>query len=141
MIRSGNYGTYKGNEYHVTREDGNKKLEIYTHKIVKIDEPFFQCNRQGERDCYKKYVQAFELNDIYQVDTYVVGKGKKMLVLKESEDQYLVSVGYGNMDLVEYYRLKEVDRGIFHGWVNKKDVQLIENCKPVHYLDKNNGFN
>lgn len=136
MVRSGNYGIYKGNEYHVTREDGNKKLEIYTHNNSKIDKDFVQCNRQGERECYKKYVWAFELNDIYQVDTYVVGKeNKEMLVLKESEDQYLISAGYSNMDLVEYYQLKEVDRGIFHGWVNKKDVQLIEKRKPVRYLN------
>lgn len=138
MIRSGNYGQYNGNEYHVTREDGNEKLKIYTHDKNKTDDSFVMCNRPGERACYKKYIQAFELEKSYQVKNYVAGKesgDKRMLVLKESEDQYLVSADHRDRDLIVQYQLKEVERGIFHGWVDKKEVQLIENCKSVHYLD------
>ena len=138
MIRSGNYGQYNGNEYHVTREDGNEKLKIYTHDKNKTDDSFVMCNRPGERACYKKYIQAFELEKSYQVKNYVAGKesgDKRMLVLKESEDQYLVSADHRDRDSIVQYQLKEVERGIFHGWVDKKEVQLIENCKSVHYLD------
>ncbi len=136
MIRSGNYGVYKGKEYHVTREEGNKKLEIYTYDKSKTDNTFAPCNQQGERECYKRYVWDYEISKIYCVDTYAVGnENKEMLVLKELGDQYLVSVGSGDIDLARKYQWKEADQGIYHGWINKKDVQLIEKCKPVHYLD------
>lgn len=143
MIRSGNYGQYNGKEYHVTREEGKEKLKIYTHDKRKTDNTFVPCNQPGERPCYKKYVWTFELKKTYQVNSYVAGKesgDKRMLVLKESEDQYLVSADHRDRDLIVRYQLKEVERGIFHGWVDKKEVQLIENCKLVHYLDKNSGL-
>ena len=44
------------------------------------------------------------------------------------------------MDLVAQYQLKEVDSGIFHVWVNEKDMQLIENCKVIYYSNWHTGF-
>lgn len=134
MIRKGNYAKYKGLEYHLTREMESNRIKIYTHDKMKVDATFIQCNRPDEQERYRKYVQLWELEDTYSVNSYaVVEDNRKLLILKESEDKYLVSTGWNDIDLVEKYRLKEEERGVFRGWISKTGVQLVEERQHLRY--------
>ncbi len=135
MIRNGYYALYHGIEYHWTKNMNTGKMKIFTHDNEKANATFIKCNDHDKSECYEKYIQLCELTDVYRVDTYAVGNEKKeMLVLRDSGNQFLVSVGNSNMDLIEHYQLKEVDRGIFHGWVNKENVQIIEKRKSLKII-------
>lgn len=134
MIRKGDYALYKGIEYHLTCEMEPYRIKIYTHDEKKIDESFVQWNSPGKRKLYVKYVQLFELEDTYHGYSYaVVEDDRKLVILKESEDQYLVSTGWNDIDLIEKYCLEEVERGVFEGWISKTGVRLVEELQHVSY--------
>ena len=134
MILGGDYAIYKGIEYHLTCEMEPYRIKIYTHDEKKIDPSFVQCNRSGERKLYVKYVQLFELEDTYHGYSYaVVEDDRKLVILKETEDKYLVSTGWNDIDLVEKYQLKEEERGVFRGWISKAGVRLVEERQHVSY--------
>ncbi len=134
MVRKGDYGTYKGKEYHLACESDPYKIYIFTHDKSKVDETFEQCNRPNERECYKKYIELYQLEDAYQVFTDAIGKeGKRMYIELESVDQYYVFVGEEDKDLIENYSLTEEDRGIYGGWINKEGLELAERRKHISY--------
>ena len=134
MVRKGNYAIYQGKEYHLTRDMKTKMIRIYTHDDKKIDKSFERC--RGLNGCmyYTKNVKLWELEDTYNVYTFVIEeKDKKMRIEKESEDMYYVFVGAEDTDLIQKYDLVEEDRGIYGGWINKKGVKLTERCKHISY--------
>ena len=134
MIKVGHFAMYKGLEYHLTCETDPYRVKIYTHDEKKIDSSFSKCNRPDERPCYEKYIHSYNLDDAYHRYNYaMVEDSRKLLIIKEKKNKYLVTVGYSDMDLVEKYQLQEVDRGVFEGWISKAEVQLVEEKKHVQY--------
>lgn len=134
MIKGGNYAIYRGLEYSLTREMESKRIKIYTYEKEKSNETFTYGKLPGGTEYYEKYVQLWELEDTYSVNSYaVVENNRKLLILKESEDKYLVSTGWNDIDLVEKYHLKEEERGVFRGWISKMGVQLVEERQHLCY--------
>ena len=134
MIRKGYYAIYQGIEYHWTENMNTGKMKIFTHDIQKTDNTFNQCNQYGEQKCYEKYVEPFELDSVYSINTFAIVNGNERIgIEKESEEMYFVFVSSNNNELIERYQLKPIERGkTYEGWINKEDVCLMEERSEIH---------
>ena len=105
-----------------------------THDIQKTDNTFNQCNQYGEQKCYEKYVEPFELDSVYSINTFAIVNGNERIgIEKESEEMYFVFVSSNNNELIERYQLKPIERGkTYEGWINKEDVCLMEERSEIH---------
>ncbi len=131
MLKNGYYAIYRGKEYRVNH-DKSKKIHLYTNDKEKIDGSFVMWRKTEFQESYEKIVQPYELDDVYDITTFAyVDENKRFVVIRETEDMYLVGTGSKNIDLVEKYKLKEVDRRIFEGWIHKDDVCLVEERKDM----------
>ena len=124
MLKDGYYALYKGKEYHMTSDEA-KQLYIYTNNESIVDETFVKNDIPWA--LYEKIVQPSELDDVYCIITYAYVEGNRRLgVSKETDDMVLVFTSGEDEDLIEKYQLKEVDRYVYEGWINKNEVQLVE---------------
>lgn len=134
MIRKGYYAIYQGLEYHWTENMNTGAMKIFTHDKQKVDATFIRCNQQGEQECYEKYVESFELDSVYSINTFAFRNGNERIgIAKESEEMYFVFVSSDNRELIEKYRLKPIERGgTFEGWINKDEVYLVEERHDIN---------
>lgn len=127
MLEKGYYAIYRGKEYHVTCMMDTNEIKIYTYDKSLADESFIEHSWFENSKVYEKYVKPSDLDDVYDVTpvAYIDGN-RKLGIMKEKDDMLLVFTGRGHMDLIEKFQLKEVDRGVFEGWISKDEVQLVE---------------
>lgn len=131
-LKHGWFGVYKGNEYVLTGDmKGNRIIRTKDKNIV--DDTFSYNHNSG---FYRKIIDSSEIEYAYELKIHVIVDGKEIGALKETEDEYLVTTNGNDKDIIEKYKLKEIDRYVFEGWIPKKDVELIERKRELQYDPK-----
>lgn len=134
MLQEGCYALYKGTEYNVEKGKNNQVC-IYTSNKELIDDTFIKSELPIE--VYEKNIQYYDLEDAYRRSMCVVFEdGTELSVIAESRDRYLVSSGSEHKELIEEYQLKEVDRGVYEGWVNKNKIKILELKEDIKWLQE-----
>jgi hypothetical protein len=76
-----------------------------------------------------KKVLKSELNLNYQINTYAIYKGHRLEIGSEKEDKILV--GTGDSRLADELKLDRTDKYFYEKWIDKSEVQLVEEKKPI----------
>lgn len=137
MIRNNIYAIHLNKEYQIRHSDGIYELVSYdkadtengfvlddalemktvTGRIVKLPP-----KDKETPDIYLKKVSKGDVEEVYWIDTYGVYKKHEFDILQETDTQYeLSSGGFGVKEL----EFEMIDRGNYHKWVDKAEVDPV----------------
>ncbi|HDR7968746.1 hypothetical protein ACQVOU_23625 [Bacillus pacificus] len=125
MIRDGKYGLYNGQEYMLAGKKDD--LEIISNDPAELLNGFIQDD--WDENIFFKKIKKEDLDTAYEITTYAKYKGHNFGVLTASE--FKVVIATNNPQVGHELNMSVPGRGEFHMEVNRTDVELIEEKKPI----------
>ncbi|ASZ18221.1 hypothetical protein CK938_17285 [Bacillus cereus] len=126
MIRKGLYGVYQGKEYSLGKEDG-EFINIVSRDIAELKNGFIP--HAWDNNLLIKQVKKSDLDAAYNVTLFAKYKGHNFGVLTASELKVVIATN--NPQVGHKLNMSVPGRGEFHMEVNRTDVELIEEKKPI----------